>query len=115
MYTLYLYKKCSTCQKAQQFLDTHKIPYILKEITETPPSLAELERMLVYYQGSLKKIFNTSGLLYKELHLSQKLSSLTKKEALELLTSQGMLIKRPFIIGNKKGLVGFREKEWLSL
>lgn len=115
MYTLYIYSKCSTCQKALAFLEEHKVPFIKKEITLTPPSLAELKKMLAFYKSALRKLFNTSGLLYKELGLSQKLGSLSEEEALKLLRNNGMLVKRPFIIGTEKGLLGFKEKEWLTL
>lgn len=115
MYNLYIYSKCSTCQKALAFLEKRKVPYTKKEITLTPPSDAELRKMLGFYNGALRKLFNTSGLLYKELGLSQKLGSLDEEDALKLLRNNGMLVKRPFIIGRDKGFAGFKEKDWLLL
>lgn len=107
----YIYSKCSTCQKALAFLAKKNIPFTKKEITATPPTLKELERMLKY-KGSLKKLFNTSGQLYRELQLSDKLDTLSEKEALQLLSQHGMLIKRPFVLGDGFGLLGFKEEEW---
>jgi arsenate reductase len=113
--TLYIYSKCSTCQKAVRFLQQHNWEFTTQEITTSPPGIAELERMLAYYEGNIKKLFNTSGLLYRSMNLSEKLPSLSQKEALALLHSNGMLIKRPFLIGDTFGRVGFNEKQWLTL
>lgn len=111
-YTVYVYSKCSTCQQALRFLEHHQIVFKSKEIVQTPPSLEELHRMLKFKDGDIKKLFNTSGMLYKELGLSQKLSTLSLEEALHLLASQGMLVKRPFLIGEELGLLGFHEQKW---
>jgi arsenate reductase len=108
---LYIYSKCSTCQKAVRFLEKKK-SIRTKEITVTPPSIAELKQMLKLQNGQLKKLFNTSGNLYKEMHLSQKLDSMSEDEALELLSKNGMLVKRPFLLGDGFGLVGFNEDRW---
>jgi arsenate reductase len=109
---VYVYSKCSTCQKALRYLEEKKIDFIRKEITETPPSLRELKQMLEYQSGNLKKLFNTSGLLYKEMQLSEKLGKMTIDSALQLLHQHGMLVKRPFVIAQNFGLTGFKESEW---
>jgi arsenate reductase (glutaredoxin) len=109
---VYLYKKCSTCQKALRFLESRNVPFILKEITEQPPSLEELQKMLGYQNGNIKKILNTSGLLYREMHLSEKLKGMSQLDILTLLSKEGMLIKRPFLLGADFGLVGFDEAKW---
>lgn len=109
---VYVYGKCSTCKNALQFLKQRGIKFTEKEITATPPSLAELRRMLKYQNGNLKKLFNTSGLLYKEMQLSGKLDSMPQDEALALLHKHGMLVKRPFVLGEDFGLTGFREAAW---
>jgi len=113
--TIYVYSKCSTCRDATHFLEQRKINFVRKEITETPPSIEELRKMFSYQNDNLKKLFNTSGLLYKELKLSEKLSSLSVDQALTLLHQQGMLVKRPFLIGNDFGLTGFKESEWVEV
>ncbi len=112
---IYVYSKCSTCQKALNFLTQKKIAFKRKEITETPPSLQELKAMLDYKAGDIKKLFNSSGQLYREWQLSEKLKSLSLEEALTLLSQHGMLVKRPFLIGEGIGLTGFNEKEWEKL
>lgn len=111
---IYVYSKCSTCRDAIKFLENAKVKFIRKEITETPPSFKELETMLQHYKGDLKKLFNTSGNLYKEMKLSEKLNHLSQKEALNLLTQHGMLVKRPFLLAKDFGLTGFKETEWLT-
>jgi arsenate reductase len=113
--TVYVYTKCSTCQKALRFLEQNKISFIRKEITETPPSPKELQQMLKYMGGDMKKLFNTSGILYRELQLSEKLKEMSLDKALDLLSHNGMLVKRPFLLSDNQGLVGFREPQWLSL
>lgn len=113
---VYEYPKCTTCQKALAYLDGKKIKYTKINIKEQPPTKEEILLMLSYLnqQGdSFKKLFNTSGLVYKELGLSEKIKNgLTEKEALGLLFGQGMLIKRPFVLGKNFGLVGFKEDAW---
>ncbi|MBA3238791.1 MAG: arsenate reductase family protein [Parachlamydiaceae bacterium] len=83
---LYIYSKCSTCQNALKFLAQKKVAFERQEITETPPSVPELETMLKFMKGDLKKLFNTSGQLYRELQLSEKLKEMSEAEALILLT-----------------------------
>lgn len=109
---LYIYSKCSTCQQALRFLEQRKIHFVRKEITETPPTRLELEKMLHYAQGNLKKLFNTSGQLYREMQLTEKLKEMPLQDALTLLTKQGMLVKRPFLIDKSFGLTGFNAAVW---
>ncbi len=112
---IYVHPRCSTCKNLIKWLDAHDLSYSSIDILETPPSKAELKQMLVHVDGQLRKLFNTSGQLYRELSLKDKLASMSEKEAFELLSSEGMLIKRPFALGDDFGLVGFREKEWEAL
>ena len=106
------YPKCTTCQKAKKWLDDNKIEYTFRDIKENNPSFEELT---VWYKVSglpLKKFFNTSGLLYKSMKLKDKLPSMSEEEQLKLLATDGMLVKRPLVIGKDLVLVGFRESEW---
>jgi len=106
------YHKCTTCQKAKKWLDDNKIEYGLRDIKEENPSLEELT---VWYKMSglpLKKFFNTSGLLYKSMELKDKLPGMSEEEQLKLLATDGMLVKRPLVIGEGVVLVGFKESEW---
>ena len=106
------YPKCTTCQKAKRWLDDNNIEYELRDIKLENPTLDELTE---WYRKSglpLKKFFNTSGLLYKSLDLKNKLSTMTEDEMLKLLSTDGMLVKRPIIIGADFVLVGFKEAEW---
>ena len=109
---IYEYKNCGTCKKALRFLDQHKIVYEKIPIREQPPTLSELKQMLKDQENNLRKLFNTSGLDYKSLNLKEKLPSMTNEEAFKLLSSNGNLVKRPFVVSEKKGLVGFQEEEW---
>lgn len=112
---VYSYKKCSTCQKALKFLEKKKIDSQVIDITEIPPSVSELQTMLKNYDGELKKLFNTSGVAYRELNIKDKLPKMTEKQAIQLLSSNGRLVKRPFVLNGKKGVVGFKEPEWKTL
>lgn len=106
------YPKCTTCQKAKKWLDDHNIAYELRDIKQDRPTLAELT---AWYQKSrlpLKRFFNTSGLLYKSLDLKNKLPHMTEQEMLNLLSTDGMLVKRPLLISEDFVLVGFKETEW---
>lgn len=106
------YPKCTTCQKAKKWLDDNKIEYELRDIKLNNPTLDELTK---WYKNSglpLKKFFNTSGLLYKSLDLKNKLPSMSEDEMLKLLASDGMLVKRPLLVGDDFVLVGFKEAEW---
>ena len=106
------YPKCTTCQKAKKWLDDNKIEYELRDIKLDNPTLQELAEWYKKSRLPLKKIFNTSGLLYKSLDLKNKLSTMTEDEMLKLLATDGMLVKRPIIIGADFVLVGFKENEW---
>jgi arsenate reductase (glutaredoxin) len=114
-YTLYAYSGCSTCRDAVKWLRSHKIDFIEKPIYESPPSVPELKQMLKFQNGELRKLFNTSGLEYRALDLKAKLPKMTESQALELLSSNGKLVKRPFVLGKKAGLVGFKPDEWEAL
>lgn len=106
------YPKCSTCQKAKKWLEGHNIKYTERHIVEDNPSSAELSEW--YYKSGLplKKFFNTSGLLYKEMRLKEKLPSMSEEEMLQLLATNGMLVKRPILVAKDFVLVGFKEIEW---
>ncbi len=108
----YQYKKCSTCVKAKKFLDVLGVDYKDIPIVDTPPSKKELNSMLDFYEGDLKKLFNTSGVMYRELNMKDKIKEISKKEALDLLSKNGKLVKRPFLLSDNFGVVGFKEKEW---
>ena len=106
------YPKCTTCQKAKKWLDDNKIEYELRDIKEDNPSLEELTSWYKMSGLPLKKFFNTSGLLYKSMELKDKLPTMTEEEQLKLLATDGMLVKRPLVIGKDFVLVGFKESEW---
>ncbi|MGY8826170.1 MAG: arsenate reductase family protein [Candidatus Latescibacterota bacterium] len=114
-YTLYHYPKCSTCRKAIKFLDERDIPYKKVDIVESPPSAAELKRMLAHLHGQTKRLFNTSGELYREMGLKDKVAAMKDSEAIALLAQHGKLIKRPFLLGKDGGTVGFKEEVWKAL
>ena len=106
------YPKCTTCQKAQKWLNDNKIEYESRDIKLDNPTLDELTEWYKKSGLPLKKFFNTSGLLYKSLDLKNKLPAMTEDEMLNLLASDGMLVKRPLVIGEDFVLVGFKENEW---
>lgn len=106
------YPKCSTCQKAKKWLDEHNLAYTERHIAEENPSYDELKEWYGKSGLPLKKFFNTSGLLYKEMQLKEKLPSMSEEEQLKLLATNGMLVKRPLVVANEKVLVGFKEAEW---
>ena len=106
------YPKCTTCQKAKKWLDDNHISYEERNIKELNPSAAELEEWHKKSNLLLKKFFNTSGLVYKSLELKDKLPNLSEKEQLALLAGDGMLVKRPILIGSDKVLLGFKEAAW---
>lgn len=106
------YPKCTTCKRAKKWLDGNQFEYIDRHIKEENPTIDELKE---WHQRSglpLKKFFNTSGLLYKELKLKEKLPTMTEEEQYELLASDGMLVKRPVIVTDDKILLGFKETVW---
>lgn len=109
---IYVYSKCSTCQEALRFLKRQEVKVTVKEIVETPPSIEELRMMLQHQKGSLKKLFNVSGNLYRDMRLAEKFDQMSEIEALELLSKNGMLVKRPFLLGDGFGILGFKESEW---
>ena len=106
------YPKCTTCQKAQKWLDDNKIEYEFRDIKLDNPTLDELTEWHKKSDLPLKKFFNTSGLLYKSLDLKNKLPAMNDDEMLKLLASDGMLVKRPLVIGEDFVFVGFKENEW---
>ena len=106
------YPKCTTCPKARKWLDDNQIEYDFRDIKLDNPTLDELTEWHKKSSLPLKKFFNTSGLLYKSLDLKNKLPTMTDDEMLKLLASDGMLVKRPLLIGDSFVLVGFKEVEW---
>ena len=106
------YPKCTTCQKAKKWLDDNGIEYTDRHIKEQNPTYEELKEWHSKSGLPLKKFFNTSGLMYKDLKLKDSLPTMTDEEQLALLSTNGMLVKRPMIIGSNKVLVGFKETEW---
>lgn len=106
------YPKCSTCQKAKKWLEENKIEFEDRHIVEQTPTKEELKKWINQSGYPIKKFFNTSGLKYKELNLKEKLPTLSEDKQIELLASNGMLIKRPLVITDTVILVGFRPKEW---
>lgn len=113
---IYQYERCSTCKAALNFLNRRGIDYESISIVDEPPSELEIKKMISFLGGDLRKVFNTSGVLYREMGLSKKLASLSEKEAVRLLRQNGKLVKRPFLLsahqGIVQGIVGFRESEW---
>ena len=109
------YPKCTTCQKAQKWLEENRIEYEFRDIKEKNPSIEELTSWYNLSELPLKKFFNTSGLLYKSMELKLKLPTMTEDEQLKLLASDGMLVKRPIVIGEDFVLVGFKESEWSEI
>lgn len=109
---VYCYPKCSTCKKALAYLDEHHVTYELYDIKEQNPSVAQLKEWHKKGGLPLKKFFNTSGLIYKELGLKDKIPHMSEEEQYEILATDGMLVKRPLVIGEDFVLTGFREKEW---
>ena len=109
---MYIYAKCSTCQQALRFLEKKKISLTVKEITLHPPTIKELQQMFDFQGENIKKLMNTSGLLYREMQLSQKTKEMSLPQIFELLSTHGMLVKRPFLLAKDFGLTGFNETEW---
>ena len=106
------YHKCTTCQKARKWLDDNQIEYEFRDIKLDNPKLDELTEWHKKSGLPLKKFFNTSGLLYKSLDLKNKLPTMSENEMLKLLASDGMLVKRPLLVGDDFVLVGFKDTEW---
>lgn len=110
--TVLCYLKCSTCQKALKWLDAHGIEYVTRAIKEENPAKEELQTWWKKSGLPLKRFFNTSGNLYKEMQLKDKLPQMTEEEQLALLATDGMLVKRPLVVSDNFVLTGFKEKEW---
>ncbi|MBQ4559493.1 MAG: arsenate reductase family protein [Tyzzerella sp.] len=107
-----VYRKCSTCQKALKWLEEHNVEFDERPIVEENPTYEELKTWYAKSGMPLKKFFNTSGLLYKDMGLKDKLPTMSEDEQLKLLATNGMLVKRPLVVGDDFVLTGFREKEW---
>ena len=114
-YVLLQYPKCSTCKKAQNLLNWAKISYEARNISQDNPSVEELTLWIEMSGLPVDKFFNSNGVVYKEMNLKDKLPEMTDQEKIELLSTNGMLIKRPIIIGEDKVLVGFKEAEGRKL
>ncbi len=106
------YPKCTTCKKAKKFLDDNKIEYIERDIKEVNPTYDEIKEWHAKSGLPLKRFFNTSGLIYREMELSKKLPNMSEEEQLKLLASDGMLVKRPIIVTKSNVLTGFKEEKW---
>lgn len=112
MNKVYCYSKCSTCKKALKWLDDNNIKYEQIDIKEDHPDEAMLRKLHEKSGLPLKKFFNTSGMLYRDMELSQKLPDMSDDEQFELLASDGMLVKRPLLVTEETVLTGFKESEW---
>lgn len=106
------YPKCSTCQKAKKWLEANHLEFTERHIVEDNPSYEELKKWYAESGLPLKKFFNTSGMLYKEMQLKDKLPAMSEEEQLKLLATNGMLVKRPLIVNGNTILTGFKEAEW---
>lgn len=107
-----VYRKCSTCLKALKWLEENQVEFEERAIVEDNPTYEELKEWYGKSGLALKKFFNTSGLLYKEMGLKDRLADMSEDEQLRLLATNGMLVKRPLVVGEDFVLTGFREKEW---
>ena len=112
MYLFIHYPKCSTCQKAKKWLEAQGVAFEARHIVEENPTVEELSKWIAASGQPVKKFFNTSGLKYKELGLKDKLPSMTDEEQIALLATDGMLVKRPLVIGEEVVLAGFKEDKW---
>ena len=109
------YSKCSTCQKARKFLENHQIMFKERDIKNDNPTSEELKEWIEKSNLPVQKFFNTSGLIYKEWHLKEKLPNMTDEEKIDMLSSNGMLVKRPILVTENKVFVGFKEREYEEL
>lgn len=114
-YLFIQYPKCSTCQKAKQWLEDHGVSYTARHIVEENPTEQELSQWIARSELPIKRFFNTSGLKYKALELKDKLPLMSEEEMVALLATDGMLVKRPLLIGEDTILVGFKPQEWESI
>jgi len=112
MLTIYVCQKCSTCRDALKWLNEHGTAHEVKAIRETPPSPAELKTALKLHGGDIRKLFNTSGMDYRALGMKDKLPAMSEDDAIELLSQNGNLVKRPFVPGKDIALVGFKPETW---
>ena len=112
---LLCYPKCTTCQKAQKWLDARNIPYVYRDIKQENPTYNELKSWFALSGLPIKKLFNTSGLQYKALNLKEKLPSMSEDDSLKLLATDGMLVKRPLVVSDDFVLIGFKETEWKEI
>jgi len=110
--TFYSYPKCGTCRKAKKWLEERNVPFTEVHIVENPPSREQLEQFYQTGGLQLKKMFNTSGMKYRELGIKDKVNTMSESELLDLLASDGMLMKRPILTDGNKVVVGFKEEEY---
>ena len=108
------YPKCSTCVKAKKWLENNGIDFENRDIVINNPSAGEIKKYLKISGKEIKKFFNTSGILYREMNLKDKLADMNEDEMVELLATNGKLVKRPLIVANDEVLIGFKEEEWKS-
>jgi len=111
---IYTYANCDTCRRAVKWLRAQNVPFDERPIRETPPTRAELRQVLAATGGEIRKLFNTSGRDYREQKLGEKLDQLTEAAAIDLLAGNGNLVKRPFLVGDNIGLVGFEPETWMK-
>lgn len=112
--TVYTLSQCSTCRAATKWLTQKGIRFQERPIRETPPSASELRTMLAAYDGNLRRLFNTSGMEYRAQKLGERIDTLAPEEAIALLARNGSLVRRPFLIGEGKALIGFKPAEWAA-
>lgn len=106
------YPKCSTCVKAKKWLEENGVDFESRHIVENNPTKEELKKWITLSGQPIKKFFNTSGILYREMNLKEKVAQNNEDELLDILSTNGMLVKRPLLIGNNAVLIGFKEKDW---
>lgn len=106
------YPKCSTCKKARKWLEENNIDFESRDIVENNPTKQELKNYLKISGQPVKKFFNTSGILYREMNLKEKVAENNEDELLDILSTNGMLVKRPLLVGKNDVLIGFKEAEW---
>lgn len=106
------YPKCTTCKKAEKWLEENNVEFCSRHIVEDNPTKEELKAWLDKSGMDIKKFFNTSGMLYREMGLKDKLDGMSQQEKIDLLSTNGMLVKRPLVVGDDFVLTGFKEKEW---
>ena len=109
---VYCYDKCGTCKKAFAYLERNHIAFDKIPIRETPPTKTAIKKMLSHYDGAIKKLFNTSSKDYKEGNYKERIDTLTRDQVAQILSTHGNLVKRPFVLGEDFGLVGFKEAQW---